>query len=268
MPFDPNGLIESISNGLPRVPSALIAAALLGGPTAIWLIVRFTRPRDVPKKVVEVPETLLWLCTSCRSMNEDRVDRCYRCHIPREADDIPVVVHVGREAASRIGIQVGPAVPGREHGYGWLGGEFVVPTPDANEPVEAGGVAAPADFVAVVDSPAERTNAATIEPPVVAPIAAPVKPPIAAPVEPPIEPSIAAPVEPSIEPPIEPVDSRAQGEGFGPEIRLGPGAPTHARGSLRVRARRTRSGTRGPRGHRSGPAAEMIGSGSGRSSAD
>ncbi len=225
MPFDPNGLIESISNGLPRVPSALIAAALLGGPTAIWLIVQFTRPRDVPKKVVEVPETLLWLCTSCRSMNEDRVDRCYRCHIPREADDIPVVVHVGREAASRIGIQVGPAVPGREHGYGWLGGEFVVPTPDANEPVEAGGVAAPADFVAVVDSPAERTNAATIEPPVVAPIAAPVKPPIAAPVEPPIEPSIAAPVEPSIEPPIEPVILEPKVKVSGRKSASGPARP-------------------------------------------
>jgi hypothetical protein len=181
MPFDPNALIEAISNGLPKVPSALIAAALLGGPTAIWLIVRFTRPPDVLKKVVEVPEALLWLCTSCRSMNEDRVDRCYRCHLPREVDDIPVVVHVGREAASRIGIQVGPSATARAPHYGWLGGEFIVPEPKTNEPVEPDVLVAPADFVAVVEPPTEQTIA------------------------PPIEPSTVLPIAPAIEQPVEPV---------------------------------------------------------------
>jgi hypothetical protein len=169
MAFDPNALIEAISNGLPKVPSALIAAALLGGPTAIWIIVRFTRPPNVPK-VVEVPETLLWLCTSCRSMNEDRVSRCYRCHQPREADDIPVVVHVGREAASRIGIQVAHDITGRGPSTGWLGGEFIVPTPPTKGPdepvaviapdeppaaVETRTVIAPDDFVAIIEPPIE-----------------------------------------------------------------------------------------------------------------
>ena len=32
---------------------------------------------------VEDLEKLLWVCQSCRSMNEDRIDHCYRCHLAR-----------------------------------------------------------------------------------------------------------------------------------------------------------------------------------------
>ena len=129
MPFDLSALYESIMHGISKIPSAVMAAVILGGPTAIWLITRFVHPPEVVK-AVEVPtEDRLWLCGSCLSINEDRHDHCYRCNRARAAESVPVVIHAA--PAPRIGIAVGPGFGEGVPATGWLGGEFVptaVPT--------------------------------------------------------------------------------------------------------------------------------------------
>jgi hypothetical protein len=46
MPVDPSVLFNDILDGLSKIPLGLFAAIILGGPTAIWLIVRFSNPPD------------------------------------------------------------------------------------------------------------------------------------------------------------------------------------------------------------------------------
>jgi len=124
MPIDPNGLFEAILSGLSKLPSAIIAAALLAGPTAIWLIARFTNPPDPAKHEVAAQENLLWVCGSCRSLNENRLESCYRCHRRREA--ISHALDAGRAArlAHGVGVAVGPGRPAeRNTAYSWLGVE-------------------------------------------------------------------------------------------------------------------------------------------------
>jgi hypothetical protein len=148
MAFDPNGLIEAISSAISKFPPALFAAALLGGPTAIWFIVRFANPRDPGKPEPAVAQDLLWVCEACRSVNADRLDRCYSCHRLRAADLIPVVsdswgddpaYEWGEEEpegweeepeeweddALEVGIPVGPGLPaGLPTAASWLGAEL------------------------------------------------------------------------------------------------------------------------------------------------
>ena len=66
------------------MPAALIAIALLGGPTLIWLIYRWVvKPRSSRYQVSQIDA--LWICPGCRSANELRSSNCYRCH--RELDE-------------------------------------------------------------------------------------------------------------------------------------------------------------------------------------
>jgi hypothetical protein len=139
MPFDPSGFIENVWHNLPKVPSAIIAAALLGGPTLIWLIARFTHPPDPLKVPDVVPEDPLWLCTSCRSMNEDRVDRCYRCRQPRVAENVPVVAQPERAPALRTAAAppLRPVMPPEQPlPASWLGGDFAALFLPAENPVD------------------------------------------------------------------------------------------------------------------------------------
>jgi hypothetical protein len=46
MPVDPSVLFNDILDGLSKIPPGLFAAIILGGPTAIWLILRFSNPPD------------------------------------------------------------------------------------------------------------------------------------------------------------------------------------------------------------------------------
>jgi hypothetical protein len=110
MPFDPNGLLEAISAGLARVPPGLIAAGLLAGPTVIWLILRFAHPPDPGKREVVVPEISLWLCESCRSLNNAWRDRCYHCHRPADARDAPLIFEGPATMDPGVGIAVGPGL--------------------------------------------------------------------------------------------------------------------------------------------------------------
>ncbi len=109
LPFDLPGLYETIMSGLGTVPSALIAAALLGGPTAIWLIARFLNPPDIGVTEEVVVEELLWVCPKCRSINEDRIVTCYRCHHLRAGESVPLVIET--LPAPGVGIAVGPGKP-------------------------------------------------------------------------------------------------------------------------------------------------------------
>ena len=113
MPVDPQGLLDAISNVVSQIPSGLLVAIFLGGPTAIWLIARFANPPDPAKREKTTSEDLLWVCASCRSINDDRAVRCYSCHRSRADETVP-----------GVGVAVGPGMPAAaETGYWWLGAE-------------------------------------------------------------------------------------------------------------------------------------------------
>jgi hypothetical protein len=112
MPIDLAEIYEAVMSGLGTVPSALIAAALLAGPTAIWLIARFVNPPDLGMTDEVVVEELLWVCPHCRSINEERIATCYRCHKVRADESIPLVIEtVPTRLGPGVGIAVGPGVP-------------------------------------------------------------------------------------------------------------------------------------------------------------
>ena len=112
MPIDLAGLYEALMSGLGTVPSALIAAALLAGPTAVWMIARFVNPPDIGTTEELVVEEILWVCPKCRSINEDRIASCYRCHQLRADESVPLVIEtVQTTSGPGVGIAVGPGVP-------------------------------------------------------------------------------------------------------------------------------------------------------------
>lgn len=80
---------RSIEAGIGLLPSALIAIALLGGPSAVWLLYRFAvQPRASRYRLTQVGA--LWICAGCRSANELGSSRCYRCY--QELDDTQLEV--------------------------------------------------------------------------------------------------------------------------------------------------------------------------------
>jgi hypothetical protein len=78
--------IDSLRAGIGLVPPALIAMVLLGGPTAGWLLYRFVvQPRTIRARAFE--RASFWVCPNCRSVNDFRLTRCYRCDSrPAQAD--------------------------------------------------------------------------------------------------------------------------------------------------------------------------------------
>jgi hypothetical protein len=78
--------IDSLRAGIGLVPPALIAIVLLGGPTAGWLLYRFVvQPRTARQRAFE--RNAYWVCPNCRSVNDFRLTRCYRCDSrPADAD--------------------------------------------------------------------------------------------------------------------------------------------------------------------------------------
>jgi hypothetical protein len=104
------------------LPSAIIAAVLLGGPTAGWLLYRFVvQPRSTRYRAVD-SAAVMWVCTGCRSVNELRADHCYRCdRVPDEADlhiidpnlGMPIPMHLpmpSATATTRVPVGPGPGV--------------------------------------------------------------------------------------------------------------------------------------------------------------
>ncbi len=133
MPVDPSALVNEILAGLAKIPPGLFAAILLGGPTAIWLVLRFSNPPDdAPRPPEPVREEFLWVCISCRSLNQELRDNCYRCHRSRTDESEPGIPDLGRlpapasraEIAPAIGIAVGPGRTSEPFVAGsWLGVE-------------------------------------------------------------------------------------------------------------------------------------------------
>ena len=122
--MDPSGLIEAIASGFSMIPSAVLAALFLALPTAIWLIARITNPPDPAKRELVVEEHLLWVCSSCRSINEARLETCYRCHRLRAGESTPNNVDGGQEGEEGVGIAVGPGLPVElESLKSWLRGD-------------------------------------------------------------------------------------------------------------------------------------------------
>lgn len=90
MPFDIADLLERLRAGIALVPPALWAVIMLTGPTAAWLLYRFVvAPRSI--RVADEDLSTMWVCPSCRSVNELRLDRCYRCDARPIEDELEVI---------------------------------------------------------------------------------------------------------------------------------------------------------------------------------
>lgn len=84
MPIEPTEAIETLQRSLALMPPAILAIIFLAGPTAAWLLYRFVvQPRT--RRYAAGGSDLLWICDQCRSANEVRSSRCYRCAMDREA---------------------------------------------------------------------------------------------------------------------------------------------------------------------------------------
>jgi hypothetical protein len=93
MPIDFSGLIESLQRGLADLPTAAIVLALLAGPTAILIGYRLIRVARRASGSGPIQAAPLWVCPACRSVNELRLSRCYRCGVGRDAtDEIEVIL--------------------------------------------------------------------------------------------------------------------------------------------------------------------------------
>jgi hypothetical protein len=93
MSIDFSGLIESLQRGLADLPPAAIVLALLAGPTAAMIgyrIIGLARRASASGPLEAAP---LWVCQACRSVNQLRLSRCYRCGVGRDAtDEIEVIL--------------------------------------------------------------------------------------------------------------------------------------------------------------------------------
>jgi hypothetical protein len=80
-------LIRALQAGIGLVPPVLIAIVLLGGPTAGWLLYRFVVQPRTRRRFGRSDAASMWVCPNCRSVNELRMRRCYRCDaLPDQAE--------------------------------------------------------------------------------------------------------------------------------------------------------------------------------------
>ncbi len=93
MPIDVSAIAESLQRGFGEIPPIAIALVLLAGPTAALIgyrLIGVTRRMQTSPEVEAAP---LWVCHDCRSVNEFRQSRCYRCDAERDAaGEIEVIV--------------------------------------------------------------------------------------------------------------------------------------------------------------------------------
>jgi hypothetical protein len=84
VPLDPGDIVAQLQRMVGLVPGALLAIVILAGPTTAWLLYRFVvQPRT--RRFAHDGDPLLWICSDCRSANEVRHSRCYRCGLERDA---------------------------------------------------------------------------------------------------------------------------------------------------------------------------------------
>jgi hypothetical protein len=102
--------IYALRVGIGVVPPVLIAIVLLGGPTASWLLYRFVvQPRKVRMRGND--RTAMWVCASCRSVNDLRMARCYRCDATPDEAELEVI-----DARPTGPIPLSPVGPGLDLG--------------------------------------------------------------------------------------------------------------------------------------------------------
>jgi hypothetical protein len=102
--------ITALRAGIGLVPPVLIAIVLLGGPTAGWLLYRFVvQPRA--KRLGSMDASAMWVCPNCRSVNEMRMARCYRCDASPADEDLEVI-----DAHPTRPIRLTPVGPGLDLG--------------------------------------------------------------------------------------------------------------------------------------------------------
>jgi hypothetical protein len=86
--------VESLRAGIALVPPALMAIVLLAGPTAGWLLYRFVvQPATARLRTYNrsMYRATLWVCPSCRSMNDLGFRRCYRCDAQPAEGDLEII---------------------------------------------------------------------------------------------------------------------------------------------------------------------------------
>lgn len=169
MPFDPTEAIESLERSLGQVPTALLAVVFLAGPTLAWLLYRFVvQPRT--SRYIGGQTDLYWVCEGCRSANDVRAARCYRCgldHRALEGDlqvvDVDELVTLAPDVVAPPPMAV-PVGPGRDPG---TGGRVPVPVMDAEAIAPK-----PAGTRRASTKRSTSTRAATAKPAAAKPVAA------------------------------------------------------------------------------------------------
>jgi hypothetical protein len=82
--------ITALRAGLGLVPPMIIAIVLLGGPTAAWLLYRYVvQPRS--ERLSGMDASAMWVCPNCRSVNELRMSRCYRCDASPAEEELEII---------------------------------------------------------------------------------------------------------------------------------------------------------------------------------
>jgi hypothetical protein len=93
MPIDLSGFAESLGRGFSEIPPIAIALGLLAGPTVAMVgyrLIGVARRMQIQPEIGAAP---FWVCQQCRSVNELRLSRCYRCTSKRDAvGDIEVIL--------------------------------------------------------------------------------------------------------------------------------------------------------------------------------
>lgn len=113
MPIDVDGLIDSLRRGIAAIPPVVIAVLLLAGPTAALIGYRIMGYRMMAAArrmhaLHAVEAAPLWVCHDCRSVNELRVSRCYRCRVDRDAnEDLEVIFDLPTAAPAFFEVPAG-----------------------------------------------------------------------------------------------------------------------------------------------------------------
>ncbi len=90
MDIDIDASVRALEDGIGLLPGALIAIALLTGPTVAWLLYRFiVQPRTSRYRATQIGA--LWICGYCRSANDLDSSRCYRCQEDFEDGQIELI---------------------------------------------------------------------------------------------------------------------------------------------------------------------------------
>ena len=93
MPIDLSGFAESLERGFGQIPPIAIALGLLAGPTLAMVGYRLIGVARRMQTQPDIEAAPFWVCQQCRSVNELRLSRCYRCASKRDAvGDMEVIL--------------------------------------------------------------------------------------------------------------------------------------------------------------------------------